>query len=113
MFNQSKSRRDFLKTMSSVAAAPLLSLPSTKVFGQSKAPLRFLTLIDTYGLDQGKRSDTWIKTTANDYALKSSDLGTVLKPLEAYIDNMLVVSDIDFDSVSKTNDSTISFFDKF
>lgn len=105
MFNQSKSRRDFIKTMSGVAAAPFISMPSRNVFAQTKAPLRFLTLIDTYGLAQGPRAETWIKSTSDDYALTSSDLGSVLKPLEAYINNMLVVSNIDLDSVSKTSDS--------
>lgn len=101
------NRRDFIKMLSAGAASSFFTLPSRNAFGQTtKAPLRFLTLIDTYGIPTANRSDIWISSSAGDYALEESHLGTILEPLKAYIDNMMVISNISLDSRSQTRDST-------
>lgn len=68
-----------------------------------KPPLRLLTIMESYGLPQGPRGETWIGSQTGDYALSISDLGTVLEPLSAYVDQMLVVSGINMQSHIKTN----------
>ena len=100
------NRRDFIKMLSAGTASSFFTLPSRNAFGQTtKAPLRFLTLIDTYGIPTANRDDIWISSSAGDYALEESHLGTILEPLKAYIDNMLVISNISLDSHSQTGDS--------
>lgn len=104
--SNSRSRRDFIKLLSCAAASSFLTLPSPRVHAQTRAPLRFLTLIDTYGLPTINRNDLWTSTSAGDFALQEEHLGTVLKPLSAYRDNMLVVSNIDLESRLQTGDSS-------
>lgn len=91
MINPLKNRRQFIKLASSSLALPLI-LPAARTFAQNKPPLRLLTLIDTYGIPTQTRNQTWIRSETQDYPLQSQDLGSILQPLEAYIDNMLVIS---------------------
>ena len=101
----SQNRRDFIKLLSASAATPFIALPSKRAFAQTKAPLRLLTLVDTYGLPISDRSQSWISSTAGDYELQEQHLGAVLQPLSAYMDKMLVVSNMNMDSSSETSDS--------
>ncbi len=101
----SPSRRDFLKWASGAAASSFLALPARYSFAQTRAPLRFLTLIDTYGIPLNHRQSMWVSSSAGDYALNEAHLGTILQPLSAYIDNMLVVSNISLQSQAQSRDS--------
>lgn len=105
MSNSQNSRRDFIKMMSAAAVAPLLTMPGAKAFAQSKAPLRMLTLIDTYGIPLETRNTSWVNVTTGDYALSEANLGSILKPLAAYIDNLLVISNIELSSRASARDS--------
>ena len=79
---------------------PFASLTGGSAFAQSGgSPLRMLTIIDSYGLPKQTRNSIWIRSTTGDYALENADLGTTLAPLQAYKDNMLVVSGINMDSL--------------
>ncbi len=95
MFTKRNNRRHFLKLAAGMLAAPigspLLSL-SARAQTNTKAPLRLLTTIDTYGLPLDTRNDVWVRSSNGNYVLKDSDLGTVLQPLKAYRDNLLVLS---------------------
>ena len=102
MFTKRNNRRQFLKLASGLMAAPLGSM-SFFANGQvlNQKPLRFLTIIDHFGVPPATRKDTWIDSTTGDYPLSNNDLGTILQPLSDYLDNMLVVSGIDLDSQSR------------
>lgn len=99
MYTKKSTRRQFLKVASGLMAAPL---GSQAMFANSQAitqkPLRFLTIIDHYGVPLATRKRTWVPSTAGDYALKDSDLGTILQPLSAYRENMLVLSNTHLES---------------
>lgn len=99
------SRRNFIKLASGVAVSPLFTLPSSKVFAADKPNLRCLICIDTYGLPGDKRAESFIRSMSGDYPLQAEDLGNTLKPLAAYINNMLIPSNISLDSRSVTKDS--------
>jgi len=107
MFSQIKNRRQFIKLASGLLAAPLYSFPSIHAQAQTsgKAPLRFLTVVDTYGLPIASRNDVWVKSSASDYALEASDLGTILSPFSNYLDNMLVISGANMDSREEANET--------
>lgn len=100
MFSQIKNRRQFIKLASGLLAAPLCSFQSIHAQAQSggNAPLRFLSVIDTYGLPIRSRRESWIRSEASDYALRESDLGTILSPFRNYLDNMLVITGANMDS---------------
>lgn len=99
------SRRNFLKLASGAVLSPLLTLPSSKVFAADKPNLRCLICIDTYGLPGDKRAEQFIRSMSGDYALQAEDLGTTLQPLAAYVENMLIPSNISLDSRSETRDA--------
>jgi len=99
------SRRNFIKLASSMAISPLLTLPSSKVFAADKPNLRCLICIDTYGLPDDKREEYFIRSMSGDYALQAEDLGSTLQPLAAYVNNMLIPSNISVHSRSVTSDS--------
>ena len=95
MYTKRNQRRRLLKYAASSLAAPLLGLSGAKLQAQSNAnsaPLRFMSVIDTYGMPFTTRNEIWVSSSAGDYALNDSDLGTILQPLRAYRDNMLVIS---------------------
>ena len=79
---------------------PFASLVGGAAIAQStKPPLRMLTIIDSYGLPIATRKEIWVNSTAGDYPLKGDELGTILSPLQAYKDNMLIASGINLDSL--------------
>jgi len=103
MYSTKNSRRQFLKLASGLMAAPLGSLSSfAQAQTTAQSPLRFLTIIDHFGVPIDTRNETWISSTANDYALTDDHLGTILQPLKAYRDNMLIVSGMNLDSSIET-----------
>lgn len=107
MFTKRRNRREFMKMASGLIAAPLGSL-STFAHGETSnpSPLRFLTIIDHFGISLDGRDETWISSTSGDYALTDDNLGTILQPLKAYRDNMLIVSGINLDSSLRTTEIT-------
>lgn len=96
MFTQKRNRRDFIRLASGALAASVGNLATSHARAQSfgQAPLRFLTLIDTYGMPAATRNDIWVRSRNGDYDLQDSDLGTVLDPLRDYRENMLLISDV-------------------
>ena len=97
---QSRQRRNFIKLASGLLVTPFASLTGASAFAQSGAsPLRMLTIIDSYGLPKQTRDQIWVRSPVGDYPLNTNDLGTTLAPLQAYKDNMLVVSGINMDSL--------------
>lgn len=101
----SSNRRHFLKAASGMLAAPLLMNGRT-ASAQTKAPLRFLTILDTYGVPVENRSNLWIGSRSGDYALEQSSLGSILQPLSGHLDKLLVFSNADF----RKNGSAFSVF---
>ena len=101
-----KSRREFVKMMSGAMAAPFIAMPKVNAQSAGKAPLRFLTIVDTYGVPPSERANTWLPSAVGDYAIRPDDLGTILKPFEPYIDNMSLLSNMDSESMAKTNSAT-------
>lgn len=101
MNNSFKTRRQFIKLASGLLAVPFCSLSGAGAYGQTKPPLRFLTILDSYGLPTATRNQIWTTSTAGDYALTDANLGTILSPLKAYKDNMLVVSGVNMDSIQR------------
>ncbi len=101
-----RQRRQFIKLASGLMVTPFASLAGGAAFAQGgKPPLRMLTIIDSYGLPVATRNDTWVNTANGDYRLTVENLGSILSPLQAYKDNMLVVSGIDMDSLTLTSDT--------
>lgn len=95
-----KQRRQFIKLASGLLVTPFASLVGGAAVAQSaKPPLRMLTIIDSYGLPVATRNEIWVKSTAGDYPLADDSLGTILSPLQAYRDNMLIASGINLDSL--------------
>ncbi len=95
-----RQRRNFIKLASGLLVTPFASLTGPNAFAQSSsAPLRMLTIIDSYGLPSQTRNEIWVRSPTGDYRLENNDLGTTLAPLQAYKDNMLVVSGINMDSL--------------
>jgi len=99
------SRRDFVKLASGAAASPFVALPSRHAFGQSRPNLRLLTCIDTYGISEDNRRDNFIRSTSGDYALRASDLGSTLRPLAPFIDNLIIPSNLTLDSRNAGRDA--------
>lgn len=94
MYFNKINRRNYLKLASSLLAGSILPSLSTAVRAQndSRPPLRFLVVTDSYGLGQDDRANTWIGSQVGDYELKPEDLGFVLAPFEPFLDNMMVIS---------------------
>ena len=106
MNTKRQERRKFIKLASGLLVTPFASLAGgSAMAADDKPPLRLLTVIDSYGLPTATRKEIWVKSSAGDYALSDDDFGTILSPLKAYKDNMLVVSGINLDSLTKTGDS--------
>ena len=106
-----QERREFIKLASGLLVTPFASLAGGSVFAaDDKPPLRMLTVIDSYGVPIATRNEIWVKSTASDYALSDDDLGTILSPLKAYKDNMLIASGINLDSLSQTGNSRTHHF---
>lgn len=101
-----KERRQFIKLASGLLATPFVSLAAGNAFSaETKSPLRLLTIIDSYGIPTATRNEIWVDSTAGDYALSGDELGTILSPLKAYKDNMLIPTGINLDSLSQTGDT--------
>lgn len=98
-------RRKFLGLAGALLAAPFASLRGGVARAGSKPPLRFLTVMDTYGLSEDNRGETWVSSSVGDYALQPADLGTVLRPFENYLDQLLVVSGLRNDSSFMSGDN--------
>lgn len=95
MYTMKNRRRHFLKCAASCLALPLFGVSGKDIFaqtGSTKAPLRFMSVIDTYGMPLDTRSEIWISSSSGDYVLNDGHLGTILDPLKAYRENMLVIS---------------------
>lgn len=101
----SSTRRRFLQIASSLLAVPFASFGGREAGAAAKPPLRLLTVIDSYGLPAVARSEAWLGSSVGDYALAGEPLGTVLSPLSAYRDNMLVVSGLSMDSLRLSRDA--------
>ena len=103
MYTKRNQRRQFLKIASGLLATPLGSIGSfANAQTISSSPLRFLTIIDHFGVPTATRRDTWISSQTGDYALENNHLGSILQPLRAYRENMLVVSNMNLDSLTRT-----------
>ena len=107
-----KQRRKFIKLASGLMVTPFASLVGGAASAQAgTSPLRLLTVIESYGLPDGRgRGDIWINSTAGDYALNPDQLGTTLAPFRAYTDNMLVCTGNNMVSLSETGNSRIHDF---
>lgn len=93
-------RRQFIKLASGLMVTPFASLTGGIASAQARtAPLRLLTIVESYGVPRAPRKDIWIDSTAGDYALTGDELGTILAPLRAYKDNMLVCTGNKMESV--------------
>lgn len=100
MNSKLRDRRQFIKLASGLLVTPFASLTGGSAIAQNVgSPLRMLTIIDSYGLPAQTRDDIWVRSPIGDYPLLNTDLGTTLAPLQAYRDNMLVVSGINMDSL--------------
>lgn len=105
MDTKRKNRRQFIKLASGLLATPFVSLAAGNVYSaDTEPPLRLLTIVDSYGLPIATRNEAWVNSTAGDYALTGDELGTTLAPLQAYKENMLIVSGINLDSLIQTRD---------
>lgn len=103
MYTKRNQRRQFLKLASGLLAAPLGSMASfAQAQTSGQAPIRFITIIDHYGVPTTGRQNTWISSNTGDYDLEDNDLGSVLQPLRDYRENMIVMSGIDSNSLSST-----------
>lgn len=101
-----KQRRQFIKLASGLLATPFVSLTGGAASAQTgTAPLRLLTVIEPYGIPLAPRNDIWISSTAGDYALNEDQLGTILSPLSAFKDNMLVCTGNAMESLKTTGGS--------
>ena len=103
MYTKRNQRRQFLKLASTLLAAPLGSMANfARAQTSTGAPLRFLTIIDHFGISVTDRSSTWVRSPSGDYALQPDDLGSILAPLSDFRENMLVLSNMDLDSSIRT-----------
>lgn len=103
MYTKRDQRRQFLKLASGLLAAPLGTMASfANAQSSGQAPIRFITIVDHYGVPTTDRQNTWIRSDSGDYDLEDDDLGRVLQPLSAYRENMIVMSGIDSNSLSDT-----------
>ena len=101
------NRRHFLKLASGLLAAPFMSFqnaPAQSATG--KAPLRLLSIFDSYGLASDNRKAAWIDSTVGDFALKSSNLGGILTPFAAHSDKLIVISNTNLESSIQTKDAS-------
>lgn len=99
-----RRRRDFIGLAAAVMGSQFLPFREGQAQA-AKPPLRMLTIVDSYGLWIDRRSTNWIRSEVDDYPLQEADLGTVLKPLSAYIDNMLIPTGINLQSLRDTSSS--------
>lgn len=97
------TRRQALTLAAGALALPFASIRRAHA-ATGRPPLRLLTVIDSYGMTLSHRSSTWIGSEVGDYALTEAALGTILQPLAAYRDQMLVMSGIDMVSRTETGD---------
>ncbi len=95
----SSNRRKFLGLASGALALPFLPLGSIRAQSGGKPPLRLITILDSYGLPISERSTHWVDSEVGDYELLPSHLGTVLQPLAAYRENMIIPSGIRSESL--------------
>jgi len=100
----SRNRRQFLAIASGLLAVPLLQLKHTRAQSTGNAPLRFLTILDSYGISPNGRNQTWIDSTVGDYALTADSLGSILAPFAPHRDNLIVMSNINNESSMQTRD---------
>lgn len=107
MNSKFRERRQFIKLASGLLVSPFVTLSGERAFAANTPPLRMLTIIDSYGLPKTTRSEIWVRSSAGDYALQESDLGTILAPFRPYKDNLLVASGINMDSLRRTGDSGV------
>ncbi len=106
MHTQRMKRRQFIKLASGLLAAPFASLTGGVAAAQANiSPLRLLTLVESYGIPTSTRRDIWVSSTTGDYPLSGNELGTILTPLAAYKDNLLVCTGNNMDSLSTTGNS--------
>lgn len=89
---------------SSLLAVPFLSLRHSQAQTAGKPPVRFLTLMDSYGVAPDERERSWVESTVGDYALTASSLGAILAPFEAHRDKVIVMSNLSCDSSIKLRD---------
>lgn len=99
-------RRQFLKAASALLAAPFISLKNSTAFAQARPPLRLLIMMDAYGVPPN-RGEVWASSSVGDYALTADSLGTILKPLAGYRDQLALTSGTRFDSIFVTNDKPL------
>lgn len=85
-------RRRFLQAAAGLLAAPLLVNGRRPAHAQNKPPLRFLGILETYGVPVDERSRLWTDSRVGDYALEESHLGTLLQPLAGHLDKLLILS---------------------
>ena len=64
-----------------------------------------MTVLDSYGLALDNRPTAWIDSTVGDFALESSNLGSILAPFDAHRDNLIVMSNINLESSIQTKDA--------
>ncbi len=70
---------------------------------QGKPPMRLLIIADSFGVPPDRKA-VWAESQVGDYALTDSSLGTILQPLQAYRQNMALMSGTKFDSIEVTGD---------
>lgn len=103
MYTKRNQRRQFLKLASGLLAAPLGSISSfATAQTSSQSPLRFISIVDHYGIPTSTRSDIWVRSSSGDYDLEADDLGTILQPLSAYRENMVLMSSSNLESMIQT-----------
>ncbi len=98
-------RRRFLGLAGALLAAPFAPFREGIARAGNNPPLRFLAIMDTYGLGYDDRGSSFVSSSVGDYALQSEDLGVVLQPFEPYLDNLLVISGLDNDSSVMSGDN--------
>ena len=98
-------RRKLLAAAASSLALPFLTMGRAAHAQGSKPPLRLITIIESYGLPLGRRGKNWITSEAGDYALTPAALGSTLKPLAGYTDNLLLPTGIPTRSLLETGDT--------
>jgi len=103
MYSTKNNRRHFLKLASGLMAAPLGLSSSFAQEADSQSPMRFLTIIDHFGVPPSTRTDSWISSTAGDYELTDDHLGSILRPFQNYKENMLIVSGLSLQSAIQTS----------
>jgi hypothetical protein len=103
MYTKRNERRLFLKIAAGLMAAPLGTINSfARANSFNGSPLRLLTIIDHFGVPTANRSNTWISSPTGDYALEAGHLGSILQPLAAYRDKMLIISNTNAESLIQT-----------